>query len=302
MIFKKRIDSSFFCVNTKDKLKATNILVFFLYNQIGENMTIYLDLILLLNFAFDFLLLLAVNIVLKRRIKLIRVSFGALIGSLSILFLFIKLNSLTLFLLKIIVSILMTLTTFKFKSLKYTFNNLLYLYMISTILGGFLYLLNIEFSYKQEGLVFYFKGLSINFIVLLIVAPIIILVYVKQAKNIKNNYSCYYSIEIVFKNNQSIILNSFLDTGNKLKDPITNKGIILVNKEVVRGKYNIRSPMYVPYNSLNNHGLLKCFSPKHIIINGKIYTNYLIGLSDNKISIDGVDCLLNYRLMEELKC
>ncbi len=265
-------------------------------------MTIYLDLVLFLNFVFDFLLLLAVNIVLKRNIKLRRIILGALIGSLSILFLFIKLNSITLFLLKLIVSIIMTLVTFKYKTLKYTFNNLLYLYMISTILGGFLYLLNIEFSYKQDGLVFYFKGLSINFIILLVTAPIIIYVYIRQAKSLKNNYSCYYKIEIVFKNNQSIILNSFLDTGNKLKDPITKKGIILVNKEVIKGKYNIRSPMYVPYNSLNNHGLLKCFSPKHIIIENKVYNNYLIGISDNKINIDGVDCLLNYKLMEELKC
>lgn len=265
-------------------------------------MVIYLDLVLFLNFAFDFLLLLAVNIVLKRNIKFWRIFLGALVGSLSILFLFIKLNSITLFLLKVLTSIIMTFISFGFKSVKYTFNNLLYLYMISTILGGFLYLLNIEFSYKQDGLVFYFKGLSINFIVLLVIAPIIIFIYIKQTKSIKNNYSCYYKIEIVFKNNESIMLNSFLDTGNKLKDPITKKGIILINKEVIKGKYNIRSPMYVPFNSLNNHGLLECFKPKYIIINNKIYNNYLVGLSDNKINIDGVDCLLNYKLMEELKC
>lgn len=265
-------------------------------------MTVYLDLVLFLNFAFDFLLLLAVNIVLKRNVKLRRILLGSIIGSLSILFLFIKLNSFTLFLLKMIISIIMSLVTFKYKSIKYTFNNLLYLYMISTILGGFLYLLNIEFSYKQEGLVFYFKGLSINFIILIIIAPIIIYIYIRQAKLLKINYSCYYKIEIVFKNNQSIILNAFLDTGNKLKDPITKKGIILINKEVLKGKYNIRSPMYIPYNGLNNHGLLKCFGPKYVIIEDKIYTNYLIGISDNKINIDGVDCLLNYKLMEEIKC
>lgn len=265
-------------------------------------MIIYLDLVLFLNFAFDFLLLLSVNIVLKRNVSFKRIVLGALIGSLSILFLFLKLNSLTLFLLKVVISILMTLISFKFESFKYTFNNLMYLYMISTILGGFLYLLNIEFSYNQEGLVFYFKGLSINFIVLLIAAPIIVFIYIKQVKSLKNNYSCYYEIEIVFSNNQSIKLNSFLDTGNKLKDPITNKGIILVEKEMLKGKYNIRSPMYVPFNSLNNHGLIKCFKPKYIIIENKIYTDYLIGVSDRKFNIDGISCILNYKLMEELKC
>ncbi|MBQ4061183.1 MAG: sigma-E processing peptidase SpoIIGA, partial [Bacilli bacterium] len=180
-------------------------------------MTVYLDLVLFLNFAFDFLLLLAVNIVLKRNVKLRRILLGSIIGSLSILFLFIKLNSFALFLLKMIISIIMSLVTFKYKSLKYTFNNLLYLYMISTILGGFLYLLNIEFSYKQEGLVFYFKGLSINFIILLLVAPIIIYIYIRQTKSLKNNYSCYYKIEIIFKNT-SIIFSAIPDTGNLLQD------------------------------------------------------------------------------------
>ena len=102
----------------------------------------------------------------------------------------------------------------------------------------------------------------------------------------------------------SSFVNEFMKFGtyDYFKDPITNKGIILVEKEMLKGKYNIRSPMYVPFNSLNNHGLLKCFKPKYIIIENKIYTDYLIGVSDRKFNIDGISCILNYKLMEELKC
>lgn len=265
-------------------------------------MTIYIDLILLLNLAIDFILLLTVNITLKRNTSLLRIFLGSLIGSLSILFLFLPLNSISLFFLKIIISILMSLITFKYKSLKYTFSNLLYLYMTSVILGGFLYFLNIEFSYKNTGIVFFHNGLSINFIFLIIISPIILYIYIRQIKELKNNYSCYYKIEIVFLNNKSITLNSFLDTGNKLRDPITKKNIILVEASSLKNIIKIRSPIYVPYNSLNNHGLLKCIKPKYIIIENKIYKNYLIGISEQKFNIDGISCILNYKLKEELNC
>ena len=196
----------------------------------------------------------------------------------------------------------MSIITFNYESIKYTFNNLMYLYMISTILGGFIYLLDIEFSYKQTGLVFFFNGMSINFIILLIISPIIIYIYIIQAKKIKSNYNYYYKIEIIFKNNKSIILNSYLDTGNKLKDPITKKNIILVEGASLKDIVRIRSPIYVPYKSLNSRGLLKCISPKYIIIDNKIIKNYLIGISDDKFNIDGINCLLNYKIMEDLKC
>ena len=83
----------------------------------------------------------------------------------------------------------MILVTFKFKNIRYTLKNIVYLYITSIVLGGCLYLLNIEFSYKQVGLVFYHNGLSINFIVLILASPIILFIYVKQAINLKNNYS-----------------------------------------------------------------------------------------------------------------
>ena len=84
----------------------------FFYNIIGDYMKIYIDLVLILNFCFDLLLLLTVSIVLKRHVKFYKLLIGSFFGSLSILFLFIKINSLELFLLKFIISILMTVMTF----------------------------------------------------------------------------------------------------------------------------------------------------------------------------------------------
>jgi stage II sporulation protein GA (sporulation sigma-E factor processing peptidase) len=261
-------------------------------------MKVYLDLILILNFLFDFLLLIIVGILLRRHTSLKRISLGALVGSLSIFFLFMNLTSISLFLLKVLVSILMVIISFKYKDLKYTFRNLLYLYTSSIILGGFLYLLNVQFSYKQDGLIFYHNGLSVNWIVLLITSPIILYIYLKQGLYLKNNYSNYYLVDIYFKD-EKVSLSAFLDTGNQLIDPYFKRPIILVSKYQLSLNYKDEDIILVPYESLNHHGILKCIKPDKIDILGVgIRSNLLIGISEDKINIDGVECILHTKLME----
>lgn len=262
-------------------------------------MIIYIDLIFILNMILDLLLLITVKITLKRNIRFIRLLLGSFIGGLSIIFLFIPISSIILFIYKIIISIIMVLSTFGFKSLKYTINNLIYLYMTSTILGGFLYLLNIEYSYKQQGLIFINNGLSINFIFILISVPIFVLLYIKSNKNLKENYNLYYNV-LINIDDRYINLTGYLDTGNKLKDPITNKKIIIVTKNKLMPIVHNRSPMYVPVKTINNSSLIKCYKPNQIIINKKVFKNYLVGIMEENINIDGVECILNNKMKEEL--
>jgi len=210
-----------------------------------------------------------------------------------------NINSFELFIYKLVISILMIIVTFKYKNLEYTLKNIFYLYITSIVLGGFLYMLNIEFSYKQEGLIFYHNGLSINFIVLIIASPLILFAYVKQALNLKNNYSNYYKVDIYLKDGTIKKVNAFLDTGNKLKDPYKKRPIILVDRKVLNFKYDEQSTLLVPYDGINNHGLLKCIIPDQIYIYGVgVKNNLLIGISNENIDIDGVDCILHSKLLE----
>lgn len=263
-------------------------------------MIIYLDLVFLINFILDLLLLLTVNIALKRYSKIRKLILGSLFGSISLLYLFIPLNKILLIIFKIFISVFMCLISFGFKNIKYTFYNILYLYMTSIILGGFLYYLKIEFSYNNKGFVFYYEGLAINYVFLILIAPLILYVFLKSIKALKEIKNYYYKVKIIFSNNYEITLSAFLDTGNKLIDPITNKPIILINKKKIKGKIPIRSPMYVPFNSLNHHGLLECIKPKYLSINDKELKNYLIGLSDTSFKLNGIECLLNYKVLEDI--
>lgn len=249
-------------------------------------MTIYIDLLFILNFVYDGLLLLTVSIALKRNISFKRILFGAFVGGLSTFEIFLPIKKYLLFILKLLSGLMMILVTFKYKNLKYTWNNIIYLYMCSIILAGFLYFLKIEFN-------------NLSYIIILSFAPIILYLYIKEQNKLKKVVNYYKNILITLKNNTVLELNGFIDSGNKLKDPITNKYIILINKNILDGIYNIRSPMYVPIKTVNNNSLLECISIKNIIVDEKVYTNYLLGLSDTFNGFDGVDCLLNYHLLEE---
>lgn len=274
-------------------LKMTSLDLLFFYNLFGDNMKLYLDVIFFLNFGFDFLLLSTVSIVLKRNVKFIKIILGGVIGGLSIFILFFKINSVQLFLLKFIISLIMVIVTFSYKNFQYTIKNIEYLYMVSIVLGGFLYLINNEFSYKNDGLVFYHNGLSINFIVLIILSPFILYTYIKQLKRNKNYYQYCYKVKICI-DGKEYNLNGFLDTGNKLVDPYFKKPIIVLNKGVIETKANC---ILVPINTVNKTDFISCFKADKIEVENKV-VNAIIGISNEKFEMEGIDVLLQTRILE----
>ena len=267
----------------------------FYYNVCGDDMKIYVDLVLFLNFGFDFLLLLTVSLLLKRNIKFKRIILGAIIGSLSTFLLFFSISSFTLFLFKFLISILMIVVTFNFKNIRYTLKNFLHLYIVSILLGGFLYMLNIEFSYKQVGLVFYHNGLSINFIILIIFSPIILYIYYKELTKLKVNRNFTYKVNLYYKD-KIYNLNAYLDTGNKLVSPYSNKPIIILNKNII----DIQEFFYLNLHTISGNDLMKCIKANKIDIeNIGIRKNVIVGISNDYLKLDGIDLLLNSKLLEE---
>ncbi len=256
-------------------------------------MKVYIDLLFFINIFFDFILLLSVSLILRRNVRIYKIILGSIVGGLSILFLFLPIKKITLFFLKILIAILMCITTFNYKDIKYTIKNITFLYLVSIVLGGALYLLNIEFSYKNNGLIFYHNGVSINVISILIISPILIYFYIKEMKDLKNNYSKYYKVNIYFKNKKNILLNGYLDTGNNLMDPYKGRPIVIVNYNKIKKYVSNEKELLVPYSNINSSNIMRCIKANKIIVNDIIYKNILIGFSFNKINIDGIDCILN---------
>lgn len=269
------------------------MLFFYTYN--GDDMKIYLDLILILNFFLDFILLISTGIILKRKINIKLITISSFIGSLSILILFFNINSLELFVIKLILSIIMIFVSYPRKSIKYIFYNLIIFYIVSIFLGGVLYMLNLQFSYKHTGLIFFNNGLSINMIILIILSPIILYFYIKEQRMMKNKYNNYYSTNI-YINNHEIKCTGYIDSGNTLT--YKSKPVILVDKRKViflNEGYRI-----IPYKVVNKIMMLKIYECDRVVINNHVFKNIYLGISEDDFNIDGVDVLLNNKLMEDI--
>lgn len=239
---------------------------------------IYIDELIMLNFIIDFLILKTTSSILKLNTKTSRLIISSIVGEISLLYLFVSFNNIELTLFKLLIGIIMNVISFGYINLKDFIKNLLYFYMFSFFLGGTLYYLKIESLVKYK------------YYILLI--PIIMNILKKLTYNLKNIIKLRHKVTIYLKNGNVLYLNGYMDTGNTLVDPYTNKNVIIINKDI-KEKFFL-----VPFKTIENSSLLKCFKPKKVYIDGIGERNdIVVGVTNKKFN--GFNCLLNYNLMEE---
>ncbi|MBR2138797.1 MAG: sigma-E processing peptidase SpoIIGA [Bacilli bacterium] len=239
---------------------------------------IYIDELIILNFIIDYILLTTTSKILKINTTKTKIIFSTLIGELSILILFIKTNNIIISLIKLLLGLIMIKVAFNQKDKKEYIKTTIYFYIFSFFLGGTLY------YFKIEDLVKY------NYILLLI--PIIMNIYEYFAYDLKDILRTRYKVNIYLNNGKILYLNGYMDTGNNLIDPYSNKKVIIINEEVEENFF------LIPYQTVDSSSLMKCFIPKKIYID-KIgeRKDIIVGISKNKFK--GFNCLLNNKLMEE---
>ncbi len=261
-------------------------------------MKIYVDVVFFINFMYDLFLLIAVSFFLKESILLRRFLLGALVGALSIFFLFLPLGDFLLFLLKIGTSILMILVTFSYQNKTLFLKHLLFLYFSSFCLGGFLYFLQNYFHYEKKGFLFFPKEVSIHFYLILILAPIFFFYILRKIWKEKKNFSLIHTIEFEVLG-KSFQVEGYLDTGNQVKDPYKKRSIILLYEKGFSPP--IEQTIFVPFKTAEGEGLLHCVIPSYLKIDGKEKENYLIGFTKEKINLEGRRCVLPNQIREELE-
>lgn len=245
-------------------------------------MKIYIDLFFLLNLIMDCIIIISTSILLKRKTSTIRIILSSLLGGISSLLLFSNINKI---LLEVISIILMVLIAFGYNKIRYIIKNIIYVYLLSTLLGGIIYLFNIKVS----------NNVFLTYLIIIIISIEVLILYIKEIKKMKNIYNNYYKVDIYFKDKEKISVIGFVDTGNNLYDPYKKRPIILLSKKYIRDDNYI----LVPYYTANGEGLLKCIKPDIIFIEGIGYKgNILIGFSDSPKLIDGVDVILHKDIMK----
>lgn len=245
-------------------------------------MEMYIDLFFIFNVIMDYIIIMSTNILLKRRTSYIRMILSSLIGGISSLVLFTSLNKIVI---EIVSIVIMVLISFGYKGIRYLINNILYMYVLSTLLGGIIYLFNIKVS----------NSMFLTYLIIIVISIEIMILYIKENKKMRSIYNNYYKVDIYFKDREKLSLIGFVDTGNNLYDPYKKRPVIIVhNKYIKEDKY-----ILVPYHTINGNGLLKCIKPDIIFIDGIGYKgNVLIGFSDSFNFGDGVDVILHKDIMK----
>lgn len=252
---------------------------------------VYVDLLVLEDLIYNYVILFGVSILLTRITSFKKVFLSSVIGTIPLIFLFLNISHILNLIISFIFSIIMSIIAFSYKDIIYTLKNIFYMYTTSIFIAGTLNLININLLPNIDSYLF-------TIIILIILSPIITLIYIKSINKFKVNYSNYYKVDIYINEKKTITLSAFLDTGNKLIDPYKHRPIILLNKSLV--DITKQKILLVPYHTVNNNGLLECIVPHKIYIHNIGYrSNFLLGLMD-EVNIEGVDCILNQQLLERI--
>ncbi|MFY4773786.1 sigma-E processing peptidase SpoIIGA [Metabacillus sp. RGM 3146] len=299
-------------------------------------MTVYLDVIWILNLSFDLLLLLLTAIILKRSLKIWRLAAGALIGSSIILLMFTPLGPVVSEPAgKAVISILMVLLSFGFKRFRYFFQNLLMLYFVTFMLGGGIigvhYFLQSEATYANGIVMTHSKGMGdpVSWMFVVIGFPAIWLFSKKrmeEAETKKIQYEEIVTVHIAIEQ-QFFELKGLVDSGNQLTDPLTKIPVMILDtkkaadrlpKELAEkvlkgdiledfsnGDFPWLSRMrIIPYRGVGqSHQFLIGIKPDEVTIlteNDRISVKkVIIGLSSSTLSTDGdFDCIVHPHMLK----
>ncbi len=201
-------------------------------------MTVYLDVIWLLNLLFDCLILYLTALILKRSIRIWRLLAGGFIGAFIILLTFSPLTGVANHpITKLFCSILMILTVFGFQRLIFFVKGLMTMYLVTFLLGGTLigthYFIQSNTEMTANVLKASVQGFGdpISWVFVLIGFPI-------AWHFSKKNFETMEMTKIQFDqmvhvaitiNGDTFVFTGLVDSGNQLYDPLSRKPVMFVS-------------------------------------------------------------------------
>lgn len=232
-------------------------------------MIIYIDILLIENFIINlFLLLIALKILRYKYYN--TVYLAAIIGALYTLVLFIDNRLLVSLPFKFIVVLVMIMISTKNINLLRIIKSSATFIILSFTLCGITFTFSMMQNYYS-----FFENYSINnysikylliSVMLLYIVIVRVIDYLKDRSLVKN---FLYDIEISNKQS-SILIKGLLDTGNGLREPVTNLPCIIIECDFLK-EFNMNSEeeFSIPYSTIGEDGNLKGFKSKEVRIRGE---------------------------------
>lgn len=284
-------------------------------------MTIYIDIVLIENLIMNYIILFTTAVVLKIKVNHIRLILASLLGAgYSIIAYMGIIKVYSSIILKIILSVLIIYIAFNPQNIKKMCKDLLLFYLVSFVFGGavfaLIYIIKPQNILMKNGL---FLGTYTLKTVMLgaIVAFCIIIGAFAIIKNKISKKDMFCEIEILI-NQKKIKTKAMIDTGNMLKEPITNVPVIVVEhillyscmpkeilnnlKEIMGGDFKnipcdiqekyITKLKLIPFSSLGKqNGMLIGIRPEYVKVitdeQEKINKNVIIGIYEKSLTKKG---------------
>ncbi|MBE7013644.1 MAG: hypothetical protein E7419_00370 [Ruminococcaceae bacterium] len=266
-------------------------------------MTVYWDMMFLINFAIDYIILYSTAKTLFLKRNIFKILSGALIGGIYGIFAFEKsfvFNTLTY----IFVTFFILYVTFS----KLNFKIVSTFYIISFLFGGISgYLNNLYGVIKMSNGFFYIENNLLAVILGVVLSSFIVVISLKLIKRNTIKLRQIKTVDI-FCDGKSVTVSGMLDTGNLLLDPITKYPVILVNFSDIKQIINkdlekfleendnlcvninrriINKIRLIPYKNSSSNDILKGFKPDYIVIKEekeRKITDVIIAVTYNKLS------------------
>lgn len=227
-------------------------------------MTIYVDVLFVLNFFITYLLLLFTSLFNRKSAVTSRFLISSAIGGLySLVILTPRLNFLLTAVGKTAVSLLIVFVAFKFISVRLFAFNVLIFYFSNMLLLGIVMALWLLF--KPDGIV-----INNNTVYFDIPAPALLFAglfaYLAALLIIRIHNSSLSKKEIysvtVYVKDEKIHLYAFADSGNKLKEPFSGSPVMIADES----KMPFAASRVIPFSTVGGEGGLNAFKPDKIVI------------------------------------
>ena len=245
---------------------------------------LYIDVLFLINFMMNFLLLMITRRILKCSAKHWQVALGACIGSgltCLVIVLPIPYPIVKIILFHAVINVMMIWVGLRVNSWRSFAKALVMLYVSGFLLGGvFTYL----YQYVRIGSLFFALAVISYFVVQGIWSFII---YIQRI----GEYKCQVTL---YLNDTKHTISAIIDTGNSLRDPASGRPVCIISKKEMSMAFaqeKINNVRYVPYHSVGKQeGVLPAIEVDKMCVHRKEehwIDKPIIGICDEEISSGG---------------